>query len=138
MGHLGRGAPQMSLADAIEQYGDPDAGSEVSSVPSGMNPVDMSLEVLETVEEARPPAFLPPSDDVSGSVVTNDSKRIWIAAEHLYPSQCAIKKRAPPTETEQKEINRTTIPAQVTCSLRPRDADMSEQDGNSVPESSCP
>ena len=110
VGHLGRGAPQMSLADAIEQYGDPDAGSEVSSVPSGTNPVDMSLEVPETVEEARPPAFLPPSDDVSGSVVTNDSKRIWMAAEHLYPSQCAIKKRAPPTETEQKEINRTTIP----------------------------
>ena len=61
------------------------------------------------------------------SVVTNDSKRIWMAAEHLYPSQCAIKKRTPPTETEQKEINRTTIPAQVTRSLRPRDADRSEQ-----------
>ena len=60
VGHLGRGAPQMSLADAIEQYGDPDAGSEVSSVPSGTNPADMSLEVPETVEEARPPAFPPP------------------------------------------------------------------------------
>ena len=127
VGHLGRSAPQMSLADAIEQYGDPDAGSEVSSVPSGTNPTAMSLEIPETVEEAHPPAFLPPSDDVSGSVVTNDSKRIWMAAEHLYPSQCAIKKRTPPTETEQKEINRTTIPAQVTRSLRPRDADMSEQ-----------
>ena len=114
VGHLGRGAPQMSLEDAIEQYGDPDAGSEVSSVPSGTNPVDMSLEAPETVEEARPPAFLPPSDDVSGSVVTNDSKRIWMAAEHLYPSLCAIKKRAPSTEAEQREINRTTIPAQVT------------------------
>ena len=59
VGHLGRGAPQMSLEDAIEQYGDPDAGSEVSSVPSGTNPVNMSLEAPETVEEARPPAFLP-------------------------------------------------------------------------------
>ena len=127
VGHLGRSAPQMSLADAIEQYGDPDAGSEVSSVPSGTNPTAMSLEIPETVEEDHPPAFLPPSDDVSGSVVTNDSKRIWMAAEHLYPSQCAIKQRTPPTETEQKEINRTTIPAQVTRSLRPRDADMSEQ-----------
>ena len=127
VGHLGQGAPQMSLADAIEQYGDPDAGSEMSSVPSGTNPVDMSLEVPETVKEARPPAFLPHSDDVSGSVVTNDSKNIWMAAEHLYPSQCAIKKRAPPTETEQKEITRNTKPAQVTRSLRPRDADMSEQ-----------
>ena len=127
VGHLGRSAPQMSLADAIEQYGDPDAGSEVSSVPSGTNPIVMSLEIPATVEEAHPPAFLPPSDDVSGSVVTNDSKRIWMAAEHLYPSQCAIKKRTPPTETEQKEINRTTIPAQVTRSLRPRDANMSEQ-----------
>ena len=87
VGHLGRSAPQMSLADAIEQYGDPDAGSEVSSVPSGTNPMDMSLEIPETVEEAHPPAFLLPSDDVSGSVVTNDSKRIWMAAEHLYPSQ---------------------------------------------------
>ena len=127
VGHLGRGAPQMSLEAAIEQYGDPDAGPEVSSVPLGTNPVDMSLEVPETVEEARPPAFLPPSDDVSGSVVTNDSKRIWMAAEHLYPSLCAIKKRAPPTEAEQREISRSTIPAQVTRLLRPRDADMSEQ-----------
>ena len=127
VGHLGRSAPQISLADAIEQYGDPDAGSEVSPVPLGTSPADMSLEIPETIEENRPPAFLPPSDDVSGSVVTNDSKRIWMAAEHLYPSQYAIKKRAPPTETEQKEINRTTIPAQVTRSLRPRDADMSEQ-----------
>ena len=127
VGHLGRGAPQMSLEEAIEQYGDPEAGSEVSSVPSGTNPVDMSLEGPETLEEARTPAFLPPSDDVSGSVVTNDSKRIWMAAEHLYPSLCAVKKRAPPTETEQREINRTTIPAQVTRVLRPRDADMSEQ-----------
>ena len=127
VGHLGRGAPQMSLEDAIEQYGDPNAGSEVSSVPSGTNPVDMTLEAPETVEEARPPAFLPPSDDVSGSVVTNDSKRIWMAAEHLYPSLYAIKKKAPPTEAEQREINRTTIPVQVTRLLRPRDADMSEQ-----------
>ena len=117
----------MSLEDAIEQYGDPDAGSEVSSVPSGTNLVDMSLEAPETVEGARPPAFLPPYGDVSGSVVTNDSKRIWMAAEHLYPSLCAIKKRAPPTDAEQKEFNRTTIPAQVTRLLRPRDADMSEQ-----------
>ena len=118
VGHIGRGAPQMSLEDAIEQYGDPDAGS---------NPVNMSLDAPETVEEARPPAFLPPSDDVSGSVVTNDSKRIWMATEHLYPSLCAVKKRAPPTEAEQKEINRTTIPAQITRLLRPRDANMSEQ-----------
>ena len=66
VGHLGRSAPQMSLADAIEQYGDPDAGTEVSSVPSGTNPTAMSLEIPETVEEAHPPAFLPPSDDVSG------------------------------------------------------------------------
>ena len=127
VGHLGRSAPQMSLSDAIEQYGDPDAGSEMSSKPSGTRPMDMSLEIPETVEEPHPPAFLPPSDDVSGSVVTNDNKRIWMAAEQLYPSQCAIKKRTPPTETEQREINRTSIPAQVTRSLRSRDADMSEQ-----------
>ena len=137
VGHLGRSAPQMSLADAIEQYGDPDAGSGVSSVPSGTNPIAMSLEIPETVEEAHPPAFLPPSDDVSGSVVTNDSKRIWMAAEHLYPSQCAIKKRTPPTETEQKEINRTTIPAQVTRSLRPLTQTCRSRLGNSVLESSC-
>ena len=66
----------MTMVEAIEQYGTPEAGSEVSSVPSGTGPVDMSLEAPETLEEVRPPAFLPPSDDVSGSVVTNDSKRI--------------------------------------------------------------
>ena len=39
----------------------------------------------------------------------------------------AIKKRAPPTDADQKEVNRTTIPAQVTRQLRPRDEDMTEQ-----------
>ena len=74
VGHLGRGAPQMTMEEAIEQYGDADAGPEVSSVPSGAGSADMSLEVPEAIEEASPPAFLPPSDDVSGSVLTSDSK----------------------------------------------------------------
>ena len=99
----------MTMEEAIEQYGTPDAGSEVSSVPSGTTPADMSLEVPEGIEEARPPVFLPPSDDVSGSVVTNDSKRIWMAAEPLYANMCAIKRRAPPTEADQREVNRTSV-----------------------------
>ena len=103
VGHLGRGAPQMTMEEAIEQYGTPDAGSEVSYVPSGTTPADMSLEVPEAIEEARPRAFLPPSDDVSGSVVTNDTKRIWMAAERLYANMCAIKRRAPPPKQTRKK-----------------------------------
>ena len=61
-----------------------------------------------------------------------------MAAEHLYPSQCAIKKKTSPTETEQKEFNRTTIPAQVTRSLRPGTQICRSRLGNSVLESSCP
>ena len=83
------------MKDAIERYGTPEAGSEVSSVPSGTTPTDMSLEAPEAIKEAHPPAFLHPSDDVSGSVVTNDCKRIWMAAERLYANMYAIKKRAP-------------------------------------------
>ena len=128
VGHLGRGAPQMTMMeDANERYGTPEAGSEVSSVPSGTTPTDMSLEAPEAIEEAHAPAFLPPSDDMSGSVETNDCKRIWMAAERLYANMYAIKKRAPPTDADQKEVNRTTIAAQVTWLLRPRDADMTEQ-----------
>ena len=59
VGHLGRSAPQMIMEEAIEQYGTPDAGSEVSSVPSGTGSADMSLEAPEAIEEARPPAFHP-------------------------------------------------------------------------------
>ena len=81
VGHLGRGAPRMTMREAIEQYGDADAGREVSSVPLGTGSADMSLEVPETIEEASPPAFLPPSDNKSGSVVTSDSK----------PLQCICK-----------------------------------------------
>ena len=127
VGHLGRGAPQMTMQEAIEQYGDADAGPEVSSVPSGTGSADMSLEVPEAIEEASPPAFLPPSDDVSGSVVTSESKRIWMAAERLHPNMCAVRRGAPPTEADQKEVNQITIAAQITRVLRPRDADMSEQ-----------
>ena len=114
----------MTMEEAIVQYGTPDAGSEVSSVHSGTTPADMSLEASEAIEEAHPPAFLPPSDDVSGSVVTNDSKRIWMAAERLYVCN---QEESAPTEADQKEVNRTTIAAQVTLLLRPRDADMTEQ-----------
>ena len=117
----------MTMEEAIEQYGNPDAGPEVSSVPSGTGPADMSLEAPEAIEEARPPAFLPPSDDVSGSVVTSDSKRIWMAAERLHANMCAIKTRASPTEADQREVNRTTIAAQVTRLSRSRDTDMTEQ-----------
>ena len=102
VGHLGRGAPQMTIREAIEQYGDVDAGPEVSSVPSGTGSADMSLEVPEAIEEASPPAFLPSSDDVSGSVVTSDSKRIWMAAERLYPNMCAVRRRAPPQKLIRK------------------------------------
>ena len=117
----------MTMEEAIERYRTPEAGSEVRPVPSGTTPADMSLEAPEAIEETHPPAFLPPSDDVSGSVVTNDSKRIWMAAERLYANMYAIKKRAPPTEADQREVNRTTIAAHVTRLLRPRDADMTEQ-----------
>ena len=96
VGHLGRSAPQMTMQEAIEQYGDSDAGPEMSSVHSGTGSADMSLKVPEAIEEASPPASLPPSDDVSGSVVTSDSKRIWMAAERLHPNMCAVRRRAPP------------------------------------------
>ena len=115
------------MREVIEQYGDAEAGPEASSVPSGTGSADMSLEVPEAIEEASPPAFLPPSDDVSGSVVTSDSKRIWMAAERLYPNMCAVRRRAPPTEADQKEVNRITIAAQITRVLPPGDADMFEQ-----------
>ena len=59
VGHLGRSAPQMTMEEAIEQYGTPDAGSELSSVPSGTGPANMSLEAPEAIEEACAPAFLP-------------------------------------------------------------------------------
>ena len=102
VGHLGRGAPQMTMQEAIEQYGEADAGHEMSSVPSSTGSADMSLEVPEAIEKASPPAFLPPSDDVSGSVVTSDSKRIWMAAERLHPNMCAVRRRAPPQKLIRK------------------------------------
>ena len=127
VGHLGRGAPQLTMREAIEQYGDAEAAPEASSVPSGTGCAEMSLDGPEAIEEASPPDFLPPSDDVSGSVATSDSKRIWMAAERLCSNMCAIRRRAPPTKADQKEVNRITIAAQITRVLRPRDADMSEQ-----------
>ena len=74
------------MREAIEQYGDVEAGPEASSVPSGTGSTEMSLDVPETIEEASPPAFLPPSDDVSGSVATSDSKRIW--PQNVYVRTC--------------------------------------------------
>ena len=53
VGHLSRGAPQMTMEDAIERYGTPEAGSEVSSVPSGTTPTDMSLEAPGQDDDVR-------------------------------------------------------------------------------------
>ena len=114
VGHPGRGAPQLTMREAIEKYGDAEAGPEASSVPLGTGSAEMSLDVPEAIEEASPPAFLPPSDDVSGSVASSDSKRIWMAAERLCSNMCAVRGRAPPTEADQKEVNRITIAAQIT------------------------
>ena len=50
-----------------------------------------------------------------------------MAAERLHPNMCAVRRRAPPTEADQKEVNRITIAAQITRVLHPSDADMSEQ-----------
>ena len=59
VGHLGRGAPQLTMREAIEQYGDAEAGRKASSVPSGTGSAEMSLDVPEAIEEASPPARQP-------------------------------------------------------------------------------
>ena len=50
VGHLGRGAPQLTMREDIERNGDAEAGPEASSVPSGTVSADMSLEVTEAIE----------------------------------------------------------------------------------------
>ena len=93
VGHLGVGAPQMSMEEAINRYGSVDANPETSPVPLGTGSANMSLEVPETVEETSPPAFLPPSDDVSGSVVTSDSTQTHVRLEEEHRRRTPIKER---------------------------------------------
>ena len=73
VGDVGVGAPQMSMKEAIKRYGDPEINSEASPVPSHTVTATTTPTPYEPVEEQepRPPAFLPPSEDVSGSVVAN-------------------------------------------------------------------
>ena len=67
------------MQEAIEKYGIPEASSATSIVPSGTVTPTTAVTPAEPIEEdePRPPAFLPPSENVSGSVVASDSKRIW-------------------------------------------------------------
>ena len=91
----------MSLEDAYDIYGTPGAGPPASSVPSGTVPtatetvtatsstvqaISSTVQQVETPNETvglPPLAYLLPSEDVSGSIVARDSKRIWEAAEFL-------------------------------------------------------
>ena len=72
-------------------------------------------------------SYLPPSDDVSGSVVTRDSKRIWDAAEILDPARFVAKKRCPPNDADQLVIRQYSLVAHITRPLPVHNADLSEQ-----------
>ena len=101
----------------------------MSSVPSGTAPTPelTTPEVPAEVESSKPPSYLPASDDVSGSVVSNDVQRIWYAAAHLQPQLVAIKRKAPPNEAAHRAVHQTSVAAQVTRVLRVHNADMTEQ-----------
>ena len=67
VGNRGVAAPQMTMREAVEKYGTPEAGSSTSSVPSGTATPATAVSPAEPIkaEEPRPPPFLPPSEDVS-------------------------------------------------------------------------
>ena len=117
--HVGIGAPQMSMKEAIKKYGDPEINSEASPVPSGTVTATTTPTPHEPVEEEkpRPPAFLPPSEDVSGSVAANDAKRIWKAAEFFHAHMYAAKRQTPPSNPDQRIVAQYSIAAHVTRGL---------------------
>ena len=61
VGPAGRGAPQMTLQEAIERYGDPEISSDASPVPSGtkITTTESTPPELTSEEQPRQPAFLP-------------------------------------------------------------------------------
>ena len=63
IGHLGRGAPQLTMREAIGQYGDAEVGPGVSSVPSGTSSAEMSLDVPQKRfrNTARQPSYHHPT-----------------------------------------------------------------------------
>ena len=100
----------MSMDEAIEIYG-PDAGSNVSSLPAGSS--SSSTVQVETPAEPTTPAYLPLSEDVSGSVVTRHSKRIWHAADFFNAklSLDAYPFRLPWNQETLREIIKTSLRA---------------------------
>ena len=88
----------MSMREAVEKYGTPEAGSSTSSVHSGTATPATAVPPAETIEaeEPRPPAFLPPSADLSGAIVASNSKRIWEAAEFFHAHMYATNRGVPP------------------------------------------
>ena len=57
--------------------------------------------------------------------MARDSKRIWEAAEFFNAHTYATKKRAPPSDEDQREVNRFSIAALVTRAAH--NADMTKQ-----------
>ena len=124
--HVGVVASQMSMKEANKRNGTHETISDTSPVPSGTATATTATNPNEPIEaeEPRPPAFLPPSEDVSVSLVANDCKRIWEAARFFHAHMCATKRRAPTNNADQLIVTQYSIAAHVTRALRAHNADL--------------
>ena len=111
VGQRGAAAPQMSMKEGVGRYGTQEADSDASPVSSGTATAAITTpdEPIEA-EEPPLPAFLPPSEGVSGSAIVNDSKRIWEAAEFFHAHMYATKRRAPPATLINVPLLSTVLP----------------------------
>ena len=93
---------QVSMNEPMQTI-ESEVGNISSSVPSG-TPSPSAAPVERPAEPLRP-AYLPPSEDVSGSVVMRDSRHIWDAADFFNAQMVSMRKRAPPAVEDQRVVD---------------------------------
>ena len=73
------------------------------------------------------PAYYPPSEFVSGSLIARDSKRFWKAAPSMSGQQFSERQHFPPSNSGQARMWKLSIATYVTPSLWSHHVDICEQ-----------
>ena len=95
VGYRGTPEPLMAMSEVIERYAPSPASVLEGTDNSVQSRSSSTAKAAKTIT-----AYYPPSEKMSGSVVTRDANRIWHVAPWLNDRQFRDRQRAPPSSAD--------------------------------------
>ena len=112
----------MAMNEVLEQY--------APSPPSAPESRDCSMQSSFS-SVAKPaktvPAYYPPSEKMSDSVMARDASSIWQVARRLNDRHFRDRQRAPPSNADQAQLRKLSIVFHLSRTLRAFNVDIGEQ-----------